>query len=244
VKEMLLREFKGRYCTIDEIVCFVMRMKPNASRKTIVWNINDLVKKELVSRVGRGVYSFTPKPQFKPCLGRTAKEACDLLSKKFKYLDFTVMDASVLNEYMNLLPFSSVVILETMKSGVEAVLSALRKENMEAYLKNDYPLIEKYLSTPNPIIVKSVLAENPTLPTDGRVHYANLEKTLVDLACDTKVFGQYQGEELINIYRDMTDRYRVNYSQMLKYAGARNKKQEVIHLLSETSEYKKIGALL
>jgi predicted transcriptional regulator of viral defense system len=244
MKELILEQFEGRYCTIDEIADFVTNTEPGASRNTVVWNVNDLVKKGSASRVGRGVYSFNPKPQFEPKLGGTATIACELVSEKFKYLDVTVTDAGVLNEFMNLLPFASIVSLETKKSATGAVLSALRKDGVDAYAKSDYPRLEKYISTSNPVIVRPELAANPTLKARGKVHYANLEKTLVDLVCDDAIYGQYQGEELENIYRDATERYAVNYSQMLKYANARKKKLEVLSLLVSTPEFKKVRELL
>jgi hypothetical protein len=244
LKELILKQFEGQYCTLDQIADFIRCTKPDASRNTIIWNVNELVKQNLASRVGRGVYSFNPKPHFEPKLGDTAKKVCRLIFEKFKYLDVTVTDLNILGEFMNLLPFISVVTLEIKKSATNAVLSVLRKNGVDAYMKLDYPNLEKYVSTEIPVIIRPELTVNPTLPTSGKIHYANLEKNLVDLVCDVAIYGQYQGDELENIYQNITERYAINYSQMLKYASARKKKLEVLSLLENTAEFKEVRKLL
>ena len=67
---------------------------------------------------------------------------------------------------------------------------------------------------------------------------------LVDLVCDEEVYGQYQGEELTNIFRGATRNYTVNYSQVLKYAASRKRKDAVHEMLLYTDVYVKIRTLL
>jgi hypothetical protein len=161
LKELILKQFVGQYCTLGQIADFIITNKTDASRNTIIWNIGELVKQNLASRVGRGVYSFNPKPQFEPKLGDTAKKVCRLIFEKFKYLDVTVTDLSILGEFMNLLPFVSVVTLEIKKSATNAVLSVLRKNGVDAYMKLDYPNLEKYVSTATPVIIRPELTVIP-----------------------------------------------------------------------------------
>ena len=66
----------------------------------------------------------------------------------------------------------------------------------------------------------------------------------MDLVCDEDIFGQYQGEELQNIYQNATKDYVVNYSQMLKYAAARKKKAPVLEMLQDTIVYNKIRSFI
>jgi hypothetical protein len=64
----------------------------------------------------------------------------------------------------------------------------------------------------------------------------------VDLVCDDDVYGQYQGEELTNVYQNATESFAVNYTQMLKYASARKKRGAVLHMLQETKEFNVLRA--
>jgi hypothetical protein len=244
LKEEMLNRFNGQYCSIDDIAAYIEKLKGKTPRKTVVWNVNDLVRQGKAVRVGRGVYGFMPKPRFEPMISEAAERACSLLYEKFKYLDVTVTDSDVLGQFMNLQPFSTVVVMEAKKSATGAVLSALRSEGVDAYAKKDYRMLEQYVSSSQPFVVRPELTVNPRLPRKKNVRAANLEKLLVDLICDQDIYGQYQGEELRNIYRNATEGYAVNYSQMLKYAAARKKKAAVLEMLRETAEYNKIRGLL
>ncbi len=244
MKEKILEIWSGKYCTIDEIADLLAAENAQVSRQTVIWSINDLVKQGKAVRVGRGVYLIAPKKQFHPVMSATAKSACSLLADKFRYLDITVTDTGFLGEFMNLQPFSTVVTLEVKKSAVNAVLSAMRKEGFDAYNKNDYPKMERYITTAQPIFIRPEFAVNPTMAKEGNVRLANIEKTLVDLVCDEDIYGQYQGEELQNIFQNATKRYAINYSQLLKYAGARKRKETVMQILQNTDEYQKVRNLL
>jgi hypothetical protein len=66
-----------------------------------------------------------------------------------------------------------------------------------------------------------------------------LEKTLVDLLSKLKFYGQSQSIELDNIYKNASDSYVLDYSQMLKYATNRGKQSETEALLSSSSMYQR-----
>ena len=244
MEDVIIAQWSGKYCTIDDISSSVMAGCSKVSRKTIIWKINQLIKAEQVVRVGRGVYLIAYKRKFKQIVSVAAGQACKVLADKLKYLEVTLTDTGSLGELMVLQPFSSVINMEVKKTAVNAVVSTLRKEKIPAYRKNDYPKLERYVESNQPILVRPELSVNPTLPKDKNVRLATLEKILVDLVCDADIYGQYQDNELINIYRNATDLYAVNYSQILKYAAARGKKDDVINNLQETSEYMKVKGLL
>ena len=244
MKEAILKEYGGQYCSIDDIVSFVERIKGETSRKTIIWNVNDLVRKGQAARFGRGVYGFMPKTRFAPTIGEAGKEACALLRDKFRYLPVTVTDSFILGQFMNMQPFSAVMVIEVMKSATGAVLSALRKGGIDAFAKKDYRILERYSASSQHFVIRPELSVNPTLPNENNVRIAGLEKILVDLVCDEDIFGQYQGEELHNIYQNATKEYAVNYSQMLKYAAARKKKASVLEMLQDTIIYNDIRGFI
>jgi len=244
MKEDILKMFYGQYCSISDIVAFVEGQNKDASRKTIIWNINDLIRQGKAVRVGRGAYGFVPKMRFNPAMSETARNACSILQSKLKYLVVTVTDTSVLGQFMNLLPFSTIVVIEARRSATAAVLSTLRKEGVDAYAKRDFASLEQYVSSSQPFLVRPELSVNPSLTQYNNVRTSSLEKMLVDLVCDESIYGQYQGEELLNIYNNSTIDYAVNYSQMLKYAAARKKKDSVMEILQVTEMYGKIRSLI
>ena len=243
MKKEILEKYDGQYCTLDDIAMFVDGLNGEVSRKTVIWNVNDLVRQGKAARFGRGVYGFISKAQFCPVMSESAKRACSLLKEKFKYLVVTVTDSGVLGQFMNLQPFSTVVVMETKKSAIGAVIPFLRKEGVDAYAMRDFSMLEQYVTSSQPFIVRPELAVNPSLPQEGNIRTANIEKILVDLVCDQDIYGQYQGEELLNIYQNATESYVVNFSQMLKYAAARKKKAPVLEILQDTEAYKNVRSL-
>jgi len=244
MKNEILDNFSGKYCNVNDIMAYVTGLNGDTSRKTVLWNINNLIQKGQVARFGRGVYGFTSKPTFIPYVSEEAKQTCMRIKQKFRYLELTVTDSSILGQFMVLQPFSSVIVIEVRKSAVNAVVSFLRNEGIDAYIKKDYKLIEKYILTPQPYIIRSELITNPNLKSENNVRYSSLEKILVDIVCDDIVYSQYQDAELLNIYKNITNKYIINYSQMLKYAASRKRKSSVLALLDETTEFNKLRSLL
>jgi len=244
MENIIIAQWCGKYCTIDDISSSVMAVCPNISRKTIIWKINQLIKEDKIVRVGRGVYFIGNKRKFKQTISVAAGQACKVLADNLRYLEVTLTDTSALGELMVLQPFSSIINLEVKKAAVSAVVSTLRKEKIPAYRKNDYPQLERYVESIQPILVKPELSVNPSMPKYNNVRLATIEKILVDLVCDADIYGQYQDNELSNIYNNATELYAVNYSQILKYAAARGRKDDVVKNLQETSEYMKVKSLL
>lgn len=245
LKELLLEQFNNKYCSLNDIVRVVEKYYSFTPRETIIWNVNDLVKNNQITRVGRGIFFFGSKKQFRVTLSDTAKSVCAELTGKLKYLEITITDTSYLHNYMQILPFSSVIIIEVDKVAVRSVLSILRAVQFNAWAKEDLAIMEKYSSvTQQPEIIRSELSANPSLLKENNINYTNIEKLLVDVVCDEKVFSQYQGDELYNIFSQFTDIYAINYSKMLRYATARNRQEKVVEILSYTNEFIKVRDLL
>ena len=243
MKAEIMTRFSGQCCTIDDIVRFTEALNAGTPRGTVIWNVNDLVKQGKAVRIGRGVYEFAARRKWHPTIGELARSICSLLAEDFKYLDVTVTDSCILGLLMNMQPFSSVVVIETRKTAVDAVLLRLRNKGIEAYAKKDFKRLEKYITASQYVLIRPELSVNPALPKEKNVYIASIEKILVDLVCDADIYGQYQGEELKNIYQNAASDYAVNYSQILRYAAARKRKAAVLECLRKTTEYQKVEAL-
>jgi hypothetical protein len=236
-KKIVLDKFKNKYASINLIVSEVQSTEKSIDRKTVVWAVNDLVKNGFAERAGRGVYRFSPKKEFSPHLSNSAATIADIISNQFKYLTVIISESSWLNEFMVQQPFSSVVALEVLDSAVNSVVSKLRAENFEAFPKADFKLIETYTKSAQLIIVSKALQTTAIKKQQKLISIAKLEKLLVDIVCDPDIYGQYQGWELENIYRNSIGKYAINFSQMLKYATNRGRKCDVEKLLNLTEGF-------
>lgn len=243
-KELIQREFEGRYSSIQEIIEFVNKSDRTLSRQTIIWNVNDLIKQGKATRVGRGAYAFIEKAPFVLTLSEQAANVCAIIKENFKYLKVTVTDTTCLNQFMNLQPFTSIILIETKKVAVDAVISTLRNNQIESFAKKDFQYMEQYSRSAQLVLVSPERITNPTLKCKGNICYANLEKILVDLVCDERLYGQYQGTELENIFKNAIEKYAINYSQMLKYALARKRRADVEAILNTMENFRKVRSLL
>ncbi len=188
-------------------------------------------------RTGRGVYRFSSQKEFSPNLSYSTSAITDFISNQFKYMAATISDSSWLNEFMVQQPFSSVVVLEVGDSAVNSVVSKLRAENFDAFPKSDFKYLEAYSKSAQPIVVSKTLQTTATKKKDKLIRLAKLEKLLVDVICEPDIYGQYQGWELENIFKNSIEKYAVNFSQMLKYATNRGRKKDVEKLLDLTEGF-------
>jgi hypothetical protein len=53
---------------------------------------------------------------------------------------------------------------------------------------------------------------------------------LVDLTTDKELVS-FQGNEIYHIYKNAFDKYTVNQQTMLRYAGRKNKREEIENIL-------------
>lgn len=244
-KKIILDKYKNQYVSINSIVSEVELAEKSIDRKTVVWTVNDLVKNGYAVRAGRGVYRFSPKKEFSPHFSNSTELITDIISKQFKYLKVTISDSSWLHEFMVQQPFSSVVAIEVIDSAIDSVVTKLRAENFEAFPKIDFKIIETYSKSSQLIVVSKAIQTTAIKKQQQLINIAKLEKMLVDLVCAPDIYGQYQGWELENIFQNSIGKYTVNFSQILKYATNRGRKNDVEKLLNLTDEFLKYkGALI
>lgn len=239
-KDLILNNFDSQYASIDEVTTFTQKNKPNLDRKTIIWTVNELVKQNKATRVGRGVYLFAPKAVYNPITTKQADEVISIIQNNFKYVTATISDTTWLHEFMSLQPFSSVTGVEVNEPAVKPLVSMLRRKGFDAFSKKEGRAAMKYSVTAQPIIISKLTDTNALIPYNKVINLTGLEKLLVDLVCDAEIYGQYQGAELENIYRNATEKYAVNYSTVLQYATRRGRKKQVEELLMITKEYQSI----
>jgi hypothetical protein len=133
-------------------------------------------------------------------------------------------------------PVRQFIIFETEKDVTESVFFLLKSSEWQVFLNADNTTID-YLSMEDKevIAVKSLISRSP-IEIQENISMPSLEKILIDVFCDTKLFSPYSGQELSNIYKYAQKKYHINYSRMLNYADRRNKKKEVLELVFQFAD--------
>ena len=118
-------------------------------------------------------------------------------------------------------------IYEIEKGGQEAAFEFLKDNNYEVFISPSSELLNRYTSEINDtIIVKNLVTESP-LQKIKSINTVTIEKMLVDVFSDKKIFSAYHGKTLLNIFETAFKRYSVDESRLLRYASRKNKKEEM-----------------
>ncbi len=99
------------------------------------------------------------------------------------------------------------------------------------YLNPDEKAIDYYISeSQHPVIIKKLITRSPISKLTEKkikVYTPLLEKILVDLFTESKLFYFYQGAELIHVYENALKNYALNYTKLFSYAKRREKEQDI-----------------
>ena len=226
IENQVIDQFKNRETfTREELLAFYRAYDPEMNDGTFGWKIYDLKKKRLIEPVKKGVYSLVNKKNFKPELDATILNIAGVLQNAFAHHFYNIWNTAWLNEFTELQTTSSLIIVETDRDSMERIFFLLKDKQMNVYFKPDANVIEKYISEDKEaIIIKPMITRAP-VNTIRKVMIPSLEKMLVDLFCDEKIFYAYQGKQLVRIFESAFGKYIINLSRMLNYAKRRKREE-------------------
>lgn len=223
---------KETFSTKD-LESFLRNENPDISNATINWRIRQHVEKGIIKRIGHGVYSTGEARKYVPHLDQVHAELFHELTSDFPYSDLCIWDTSILNRFMLHQPFRFMTVIEADTDTMQSAFYKLQDKDSTVFLGADYDMIDRYgFSEKRIIIVKLLVSEAPTQETDG-VITVTLEKVLVDLFCDEKIFSTYQGNERSIIFKNAFNDYTLNQSKILRYAQRRGRRDDIKEYLDD-----------
>jgi hypothetical protein len=134
------------------------------------------------------------------------------------------------------IPSKFLTVLEVEKGALESVFYFLKDAGIDnVYLQPEEKEMELYISElDSAIIIQSLTTKAPTQQVE-KVTTITIEKMLVDLYCDKKIFVAYQGSELAHIINTAYNRYIIDFTRLFYYAKRRGKDKFFLEfLLSKT----------
>ena len=233
IEKKLIEEFKNRKAFArKELLAFYRHFDPDLKEGTLGWRISDLKKKNVIKSIGRGLYIISNKPTFKPDISAEILKLVKVLTRRFEGVKHCIWDTDWLNEFARHQATKRLIIIEIEKDFVESLYYELKDSlRFDFYLNPDKKIIDYYVSeSKNPVIIKKLITRSPVAKrTEKRTKFYTplLEKILVDLYAESKLFYFYQGAELIHIYENALKNYTINYTKLLGYAKRREKEQDI-----------------
>lgn len=233
VERKLIEEFKKKpVFSRAELMSFYRDFEPNLKEGTLAWRIHDLKKRNIISAVGSSTYIISSKPEFNPAVSKDLFSIVKFLSVRFKNVMLCAWDTSWINEFSQHQSSLRMLMIEVENEYTQSLFYELRDRfDYDVFLSPDEKVIELYISESSlPVIVKKLLTRSPVNNRSEKQIQFNiptLEKILVDLFAEKKLFYLYQGSELIHIFENALQSYSVNFTSLLSYAKRRDKETEM-----------------
>lgn len=222
----------------SELTGFYRSIDPDVKKATINWRIYSLVQEGVLTRIGRGKFTIGAGRTYYPALTTKQVSLFKKLKAEFPFISICIWSTSVINEFMLHQPGRFYQLIEVEKDGMESLFYFLKDKKVSVYMDPSPELIKRYLiDQKEPWIVKPLVTESPTQELNG-ISTITIEKMLVDIFCDPKIFSAQQGSEMDQIFKEAFEKYAINESKMLRYAGRRRKKSELDSYLNEISKYR------
>lgn len=233
IENRLIAKFENRNSfSREELFDFFRSFEPDLKEATLGWRIHDLKNKDIIRSVQRGIYTISYKPKYKPEISDDLLKLASIISEQFADVEYCLWATEWLNEFSRHQSGKELMIIEIEKDFVESLYYQLKDDfELDFFLNPDEKTIDYYISErQKPVVIKKLITRSPIAQqTEGSVefHFPLLEKILVDLFTEDKLFYFYQGAELIHIYGNALQKYPINYTRLFSYAKRRGQESDI-----------------
>lgn len=237
LEKHIINAFKDRKSfTRNDLYKYIRKNDPDLKDSTIYWRIDEIKRKHNIQSIGRGLYRVDNKPLFTPMPDEMMIKIAKIIKKEYYEATYCIWNSGWLNEFSIHQTQKTFYIIEIDKDIKESIYFRLLDEKIgNIFLEpNSKEMYYKVSQVENPIIVKKLITRSP-LQIINNVSIPTLEKIIVDLFADKKIFFMYQEDELSKMLRNMLSDYNVNIlSTLLNYAQRRNKNDFISKILYQS----------
>jgi len=233
IESKLIEEFKDReYFSREDLFDFFRYFEPELKEGTFGWRIYDLKNRDIIKPVKKGLYVISYKPRYTPDISPSLLKIAKQLTERFDEIKHCIWETAWLNEFAQHQTSRSMLFIEIEKGFEESLFYEL-KDTMrrEVFLNPDKKAIDFYIAESNqPVIIKKLLTRAPLskkTEKEFEFYIPTLEKNLVDLFADKRLFYYVQGSELMHIYENALTSYTINFTKLFSYAKRREREQDI-----------------
>ena len=233
IENKLIDKFKGRDTfSRKELFDFFRYFEPDLKEGTFAWRIYDLKNKNIIESIQRGCYTISYKPKYKPNISGEILKLAKVISERFEDVKYCLWDTDWINQFSQHQSGKKLIIIEIEKDFIETLYYELKDSfRFDFYLNPDEKAIDFYISeSQSPVIIKKLITRSPiSKRTEKKIKFytPQLEKILVDLFTENKLFYFYQGAELMYVYENALKNYTLNYTKLFSYAKRREREQDI-----------------
>ena len=234
LKDKIQSYFNGQSTILKEkLVAYILLDFPDLKESTVNVYLSRLKKEGLIKNPSRGVYTLQGKKTYNPVVDDILKRLHNKIKKEYPFAEFCIWNTKWLNEFMRHQPFKFYTVIELEKDVTESVFYTLKELGKQVFIEPDMETFDLYISNSEDVIILKHLISEAPLDVIDKITIPTLEKLLVDMTIDTKVYAAQQSE-ITNIYATAFGKYEVNKNKMKRYANRRNRENEVENLTNLT----------
>ena len=244
IENKLIEEFKDRdVFSRKELFDFFRYFEPELKEGTFGWRIYDLKNKNIIKSIQRGYYIISYKQKYKNEISGEILKLAKVISERFEDVKHCIWDTDWVNEFAQHQSGKKLIIIEIEKDFVESLYYELKDSfRFDIYLNPDEKTIDFYISeSQRPVIIKKLITRSPiSKRTENKIKFYTplLEKILVDLFTENKLFYFYQGAELMHVYENALKNYTLNYTKLFSYAKRRDREQDIKQFMTNNMNLK------
>ncbi len=238
IEHRLIEEFKNRKSfTRKELYQFFRYFEPDLKEGTFGWRIYDLKNKNIIKPLLRGIYYISYKDNYKPEISQKIYKIAKKINESFKDVKYCMWEVDWLNEFSQHQSGKKMLFIEVEKDFAESFYYELKDSTRnDIYLNPDEKAINFYISeSSQPIIIKKLITRSPIEKQEEKktiIYTPLLEKILVDIFAEDKLFYFSQGAEMIHIYKNALSSYAINFTKLFSYAKRREKDNDIKRFLN------------
>lgn len=235
MKEQKLIDFFSSKTSFSrtDLFGYFLQTDQKLNENTFGWRIFDLKKKNILHEVKKGWYTISTKPAYLPFPDEQLVQLAADLNTDFRHVRYCVWRINWLNEF-TVHQFSDETILFDIERDVqESAANRLHDRGHPVLwaLKGTLLSVQPELVIVSPLISRAPIQKVTT--ATSTVIVPTLEKILVDIYQDEKIFYFVQGAEMTRIFERALSKYTINYTTLFSYAKRRGKETELREFLSE-----------
>jgi len=204
---------------------------------TFGWRIYDLKKNKIIHEVKRGWYTLQAKPAYIPPFNEKVEQLAAIFTKNYRESKYCVWDINWINEFTVHQFTKDTYLLETEKDLEESVAHTLSDNGFQNILWSLKGTHLSITNSANPVVILPLKSRSPVqlIQTDNgnTIALPTLEKLLVDIYKENKVFHFVQGAEMERIFQNAFSRYWINFTTFFGYAKRRGKEAKLRSFLSQ-----------
>lgn len=239
--EQLRNHFNGKEpFSREELFTFYKRFKPELKETTFRWIIFNLKAQQVITSVSKKRFTFLLKPVFVVEPDKAEKKIFSVIEKQFPTLKFCVWSTRIVSEFMLHIPAKHITILQVEKEALEPVYGFLKEQKLgDIFIRPEEKEIERYIYESDKAIVLLPLVLKSPIQKIKDIATTTIEKLIVDLYSDKKMFAAFQGSELTHIINTAYNRYAINFTTLFHYAKRRRKDIELREFLKNKTDISK-----